>query len=291
MDHLSGMNVSDDWQLIAHASSKKNVAELKVLHPRLQLSHAAYEKIIESYERIVAPSTFSIDEKELLIDYYENPPAVLKRLIQARRSDHELDCCPYCGYPFAPDTLDHFIPKDEWPEFSFLPNNLVPQCRGCAPIKGSTYYCSDSAGCFYVHPVFSDLMSKVFIRVSIMFDDELKRPMFTAACGIIGANHAEVVRVTRHIRRMKVKSRAENYCEREFAHLKRQLKKRYFNVKNMLEVSINKKMDLEGRAIDWESALYQAIIADQHLIDYLHSFRPIQKVSAVDQPITELELD
>jgi len=246
--------------------------------------------MIESYEEELTVSSFSNDEKDLLIDYYENPPSDLKALIQARRNDHELDCCPYCGYPFAPDTLDHFIPKDSWPEFSFLANNLIPQCRGCAPIKGDSYYCKQSGGCFFIHPIFSDLISRVSIRILIAFDRESSRPTFTAQCCVADANQAEVARIARHMKQVKIKSRVENYCDREFSHLKRQLKKRHFNVRDMLEVSIRRKMDLNGPAIDWECALYQSIINDQLLIDFLHSFRPVRGHVADFPIVTELEI-
>lgn len=41
------------------------------------------------------------------------------------------DRCPYCGGIGKPSTLDHYLPKEFYPVFSILPNNLVPACRDC----------------------------------------------------------------------------------------------------------------------------------------------------------------
>ncbi|MCI5221583.1 MAG: HNH endonuclease [Candidatus Electrothrix sp. AR4] len=39
--------------------------------------------------------------------------------------------CPFCGGIGTPRTLDHFLPKSHFPQFSVLPLNLVPSCRDC----------------------------------------------------------------------------------------------------------------------------------------------------------------
>lgn len=41
------------------------------------------------------------------------------------------DKCPFCGGIGTPRNLDHFLPKAHYPQFSVLPNNLVPSCRDC----------------------------------------------------------------------------------------------------------------------------------------------------------------
>jgi len=41
------------------------------------------------------------------------------------------DKCPYCGGIGAPSTLDHYLPKSRYPQFSVLPTNLLPCCRDC----------------------------------------------------------------------------------------------------------------------------------------------------------------
>lgn len=53
---------------------------------------------------------------------FSSQPDVLKTL------------CPYCMLS-TPTTLDHYIGKNEFPEYSFLVKNLVPCCSSCNIIK------------------------------------------------------------------------------------------------------------------------------------------------------------
>lgn len=39
--------------------------------------------------------------------------------------------CPFCGGIGRPKSLDHYLPKANYPQFSVLPQNLVPACRDC----------------------------------------------------------------------------------------------------------------------------------------------------------------
>lgn len=39
--------------------------------------------------------------------------------------------CPYCCGIGRPRNLDHYLPKSYFPQFSILPQNLVPSCRDC----------------------------------------------------------------------------------------------------------------------------------------------------------------
>jgi hypothetical protein len=45
--------------------------------------------------------------------------------------------CPFCGGVGQSFTLDHYLPKTKFPQFSVLPINLVPCCRDCNSSKGT----------------------------------------------------------------------------------------------------------------------------------------------------------
>jgi 5-methylcytosine-specific restriction endonuclease McrA len=48
------------------------------------------------------------------------------------------DLCPFCGGRGHVHTLDHFLPKANFPLYSVLPANLVPCCRDCNTGKNSS---------------------------------------------------------------------------------------------------------------------------------------------------------
>lgn len=47
------------------------------------------------------------------------------------------DLCPICGGVGRVKTLDHYLPKANYPQLSVLPYNLVPACRDCNTEKGN----------------------------------------------------------------------------------------------------------------------------------------------------------
>jgi len=48
----------------------------------------------------------------------------------------ELSFCPYCGLGYI-TTLDHFVPKSDFPYLAISPTNLVPCCSDCNKSKGT----------------------------------------------------------------------------------------------------------------------------------------------------------
>lgn len=46
--------------------------------------------------------------------------------------------CPYCSLGQA-TTLDHYLPKSRFPQFSVSVSNLVPSCKDCQAKKGRDY--------------------------------------------------------------------------------------------------------------------------------------------------------
>lgn len=50
--------------------------------------------------------------------------------------DHNLTACPACGEAGRPNTLDHYLPKGEYPHFCITPHNLFPMCDACQKEKG-----------------------------------------------------------------------------------------------------------------------------------------------------------
>jgi hypothetical protein len=47
--------------------------------------------------------------------------------------------CPFCGGIGQVHTLDHFLPKSNFPVYSVLPDNLVPCCRDCNSGKMNSF--------------------------------------------------------------------------------------------------------------------------------------------------------
>lgn len=58
--------------------------------------------------------------------------------------------CPYCGGIGRPQSLDHYLPKAHFPQYSVHPQNLVPSCRDCNTGKSNDL--AINADSQYIHP-------------------------------------------------------------------------------------------------------------------------------------------
>ncbi|WP_102504758.1 HNH endonuclease [Salinivibrio kushneri] len=291
MKYLDSMKIDnpESWLETALNCKKDNVDLLKELEHDLTNKYDGYNEIIFNYAAKPDGSEF-LDHKELLVDYYEHPPTRLNRLVVSRRTEHDLLACPFCGNPKEPDTLDHFIPKDDWPEFSINPNNLVPQCRGCAPTKSSKYYCDVDEAAIYLHPMYSDLLSKFRFKITVGFSEPTKKVSFTLTLlrpQSIASSSTE--RVVRHFKQLRLQKRIQLYCYREFKKWKSLLTKHRFKIEDALNQRLTER-PIQARGKDWETALYSGILENRDLVNYLNSLASEDLNEGVEETEVEIEL-
>lgn len=128
-----------------------------------------------------------MDVKAILHGLYEQPTVSLA-FIDRLRSGFS-GACPVCGRD-ALGTLDHYLPKDEYPEFSFFSWNLVPACDRCNNNKGVKFK-GVCAGERALQPYFDGLASRRII--TIKFRPTWKAPKLEPiAYGVRGAKRAMV---------------------------------------------------------------------------------------------------
>ncbi len=93
--------------------------------------------------------------------------------IQRIRKTPKLLCCPMCGSQY-PGTVDHYLPRKSFPEFSILPCNLIPACPYCNSGVKKEMYKGNTSPERFIHPYFDTLAREPIWDVEI-------RPPFEAA--------------------------------------------------------------------------------------------------------------
>ncbi|MET8305836.1 HNH endonuclease [Micromonospora sp. NPDC005173] len=73
------------------------------------------------------------------------------------------DLCPMCGR-VTPTTIDHFLPKNKYPEFSLLSINLIPVCPDCNRYKSTLTGSQDGARFF--HAYYDEIPQEVSLLTS-----------------------------------------------------------------------------------------------------------------------------
>lgn len=110
-------------------------------------SYKLYEKYKKQPENIVAFPLFGTTEKEALLHCYTGNTKLvrdLKTAIIKNQNIHFQTKCAYCGIS---DThyMDHYLPKDDFPEFSVHSYNLVPCCSYCNEKKSKLFLDTDGS--------------------------------------------------------------------------------------------------------------------------------------------------
>lgn len=245
------------WDHAINPNSKKsNKSHLISLEQDLFSEYLLYERVISLYrDDPVIPTFINDDSKKTLLDYYNNPPVKLKDVLQNRR-DNDLNICPYCGDFVRPNTLDHFIPKEKFSHYAIFQNNLVPQCRKCASIKGDKYFDS-SKGCLFIHPFYNDILSKIKFKIILSFDSSINSiKIENLGLKASSLTISDKKRVRNQFEELHVKSRIEKYCLKEFKGLRRKAKKNNFSLDSL----ISGKLCINSiNCSDWCTAFYEAL--------------------------------
>lgn len=63
----------------------------------------------------------------------------LKEHIYLNQYPHVRYECQYCTIGDSSESFDHYLPKEHFPEFSVLSNNLIPCCSKCNSHKGANW--------------------------------------------------------------------------------------------------------------------------------------------------------
>ncbi|MDO3384471.1 hypothetical protein QWI17_01320 [Gilvimarinus sp. SDUM040013] len=86
---------------------------------------------------------------------FDAPPKDLKFINDLR--DSSLDICPMCGAPRT-SSLDHYLSKEYYPEYTVFSKNLVPACK-CNSSKGKKVTGSIVALERILHPYYDDCLN------------------------------------------------------------------------------------------------------------------------------------
>lgn len=272
MKYLAHMHTDKcAWLNAAIYSGKDNAGLLQYANLALADRYVEFHGIITDYKSRPAASRVSLIGP-VLKEFYGSPPKSLREKLHNRRRKHELDECPYCGHPLPPRTLDHFLPKDDWPEFAIFSNNLVPQCVDCAPIKGSRYYCDSHNQALFLHPMYSSALSTVRFCIDVTL--EKGQPKFVPKFNILDEVSIEDEwRIKLHIESLGVKQRINDYCQDQYRRWIRIVSRKGADIQASFKIRL-KERQLDQYASNWSIAFYQGVLRSPEAVADLQRHAP-----------------
>lgn len=278
MRSLHGMKLASNpcpWYVKAKASTRKSQAKWlkrRVVEAYFQQHYDAFDQTVAAFNAPPPPSAKRRLDS-LMQEFYLHPNANLQTELHDRRRDHGLTECPSCGNPLIPDTLDHFLPKEDWPEYAIFANNLVPQCRSCAPIKGRRYYCTTHLRAMFLHPMYSVALSSVRFKINVSL--QAGTPNFEIRFSAAKATaNADVVRIEQHLRELKVLKRMLEFCVRHWSHWRQKVVTLGIDVEELFRLGLGTgSTDEYGR--DWATAFKKGVLRDAAVLAALNAKPPL----------------
>lgn len=222
--HLPG-DALPYFNAIAEAKESGRKERLLALSDSVSASYRAYltEPINLS---ALSPAAFTSLDADDLRHCYTSSTAPLERLKAAIDAHQEsIDAgaaamCQYCGLTSSPETYDHYLPKDVFPEFSAFSCNLVPSCERCNTLKGSKWVCAQNKRqiiSFYFDP----LPRQRFLFADIIIDP---KPEAVFRLSDNPEDYGELETVVRsHFRELHLLDRFKTASPAEFSDLEIEL--------------------------------------------------------------------
>lgn len=198
--------------------------------------------------------------KDDMVNLYDNNMVKNKegrKIYDKLKSLAPLERCPFCGIGTV-STLDHYLPKTEFPTFSVLPYNLVASCKDCNTGKLARY--APTQNTQTLHPYYDDFTSEQWLYAKVL--QPLKINFFVnppTTWSQVNRN-----RVTEHFKSYDLGTRFSVQASNILENLNYKFTQYFSNptdIKQELEreYNINKSLHLNS----WETAMYQALYQDQ----------------------------
>jgi hypothetical protein len=195
--------------------------------------------------------------------------------------------CPMCG-SFGSGTLDHFLPRADYPEFSIFSRNLVPACS-CNSKRGTTHIGTGSER--VLHPYFDACLAQRVLRCVIK--DPSEAPLIRLEVRV-SANHPEHAAIDFHLKHVVLRTHVLGHFADRWGKLWADpwvLLPRLPNghvtsdqVKDAVMHEVNRLDKLHGSKNNWDSLFVESLLAAD-VLDFLrdrtNSYSPPSLMPAI----------
>jgi 5-methylcytosine-specific restriction endonuclease McrA len=164
----------------------------------------------------VARTNFIPDVSDQQTDLYESRSSS-QWIVKIRHMP--LQSCPMCGSSVT-GSVDHYLPKEDFPEFSVMAANLVPACSHCNSGKKGRTFRGATPNERFLHPYFDTLAGKPLWLTRIIPPYEAAQFEAVPIPGL-SANNSELMKFhLRHVLGPQFHRNAENLWATYRQHLR-----------------------------------------------------------------------
>lgn len=262
----------DDTQVlddITDAKRGQRKVRLKAARPAVLDAYGRYDDAVPEVGHL-AHAALTEQQKEALNHAFNVETAPMTKLRGGILKRTSVARCPFCGIGES-STLDHYLPKEQYPEYSVFPPNLVPCCSPCNTCKRDKILDDDTDVRLFVHPHFDQIPLTLFLAVdldlqvnAIILTFRITRP--------IGMALATFQHLQAHFRLLKLADRYQRMALEHMGGQYRVLKRTYGLGEDAERVSNELTLDAQdfearyGKNY-WLAVLYKALAEHDDFCD------------------------
>lgn len=194
--------------------------------------------------------------------------------------------CPYCGIS-EPDTLDHYLPKGKFPEFSVMSINLIPSCGTCNRNKGEKWLEDNTRRIinFYYDPVPKEKILNVVFEYE---DESADIPEIAFSLTNEGAVAESFFKtIEYHFRDLKLFERFGKQVSDKISGIHHEL------MEGAIQLSVEDQKDNIQRRINslkkrfgqnhWEVCLYEEVLKSEVFLEKIYKNNTINLIGTSSQ--------
>lgn len=236
--------------------------------------YGEYDRNHDNLEQMV-PDRVICDYREDLWKCYESGQRVsqIKCDIKNNVPDEIKGKCLYCMIS-EPNTLDHYLDKSEFPEFSVYTDNLIPCCSYCNNLKGTRWI--EAGKRIIVNSYYDEEPDERYLYISVgMSSGEHANPYIVdVRCNFdsVSACNKQIDIIKSHYKKLKLidryKDQAVGYLANIVYEMTEQPRLSRQGVIETLNRRIHSLIRNNGNNF-WETAVCYGILDNQDVIEWL----------------------
>lgn len=278
---LPEVNDFEELQYLAYCEFKNGDDIINKEYSKIYDCYSDYKQNNGNPWKVNISNNISNKCKTVLKSRYTYQPKDSLPFIKKLRKEVSPDVCPMCG-SYSTGTLDHYLPKDQFKEFSVLSSNLIPACQ-CNSFRGERYK-GVSTGERPIHPYFDNFIN------NLLYITELKGSFETPNINlIVKANDPRLKPVlSYHLENVILRTNTINWMEKQWGKL---LNRGYKILKSYLDIGTVDQAVLSSALRDlikdlnaeyntrnhWKSFFYEGLLVDKSRIKKMASLIEDQK--------------
>lgn len=264
-----GINIYDGI-----TNNKRSERVKKYLTKKRKDVDSAYTNYINTAPAVdtLVPIILLKCHKNSLLHAYEKSTSSLKTLRDALFEAAIKSKCPFCQIGVH-TTLDHYLPKEKYPEFSVLPQNLIPACDECNRHKRALIVDEGTAVRLFIHPYYDIIPNVNFIKARLKVTKNTLTIVFETYHNPL-LSPQQYTHIDNHFRTLKLAQRFNKSSISELGDMRDTLKRLAKRGPSFLKAKLLTQMKIYSNVghNNWRRILFETLANDNLFLTVNHKY-------------------